>query len=79
MASDHDHSQCEPFGVTATGAAAKPILSAHLRLRLVVKHARCDRRVDPHRALARGHQREVLVEAVRTRSRRAGRSSAGPT
>ncbi|SAL07464.1 hypothetical protein AWB81_08104 [Caballeronia arationis] len=28
IASDHDHSQCDPFGVTATGAAAKPILSA---------------------------------------------------
>ena len=28
IASDHDHSQCEPFGVTAIGAAAKPILSA---------------------------------------------------
>jgi hypothetical protein len=27
-ASAHAHSQCEPFGVTATGAAAKPILSA---------------------------------------------------
>jgi hypothetical protein len=28
IANDHDHSQWEPLGVTATGAAAKPTLSA---------------------------------------------------
>jgi hypothetical protein len=28
IANDHDHSQWEPFGVTATGAAARPTLSA---------------------------------------------------
>lgn len=28
IASAHAHSQCEPFGVSAIGAAAKPILSA---------------------------------------------------
>ena len=71
-ASDQAHSQLPRLPRPLSGASAKPTLSATRRVLRVGHEGGGDGGVDPHAALARIEQRQVLVEAVRRGAGRTG-------